>query len=50
MEQDEFERALDLLEKAQIPAMTLIARVVIILIKKNIIELKDIPFLVNRDD
>ena len=49
MEQNEFEQALDLLEKAQIPAITLIARVIIIMMKKGLIESEDVHFLTKKD-
>lgn len=48
-EQKQFHKALDILEKAQIPVSTLLARLIIILIKKQLLTETDIHFLVQKE-
>jgi len=48
-EQEQFHKALNLLEAAKIPVNTLVARLIIILIKKQLLTETDIHFLVQKD-
>lgn len=48
-EQKQFHIALDLLEKAKLPVGTLMARLIIILIKKQLLTETDIHFLTQKE-